>query len=319
MSMDTLNKFQRINPTKLQQLDKGVEMLSLWIDQLLLDGIISLSTTPNKLEEISVRMVDSGLAGIARKIRSLPEKINKQKDWILLVAETIAELIHFTEAYKSNTKTNYHPEDILAYAGINLPKKDITTTAPEIIDSWIFIGSHMEKEENLTIIRSWFIGRTSNKLALFIDFQVGRFNTANYYLLNHEYQDACYFYPSATPLRITSLSKERSKRLEFFSIGQVAYSLTKALDLIAHHTSINPWINHQVYILSSIRFAIHDDQLYLCDKNDRGLICINKKQTWMQLISCSSNAQVYFIAEYFYKSWRILSMFDQDRFVTIIN
>lgn len=69
---------------------------------------------------------------------------------------------------------------MLTYAGISIKKTEVIAASNGIVDQWIFLGSRIEKEESLSIIRNWFIGRNTNKIALFIDFQVGRFSSPSF-------------------------------------------------------------------------------------------------------------------------------------------
>ncbi len=94
-------------------------------------------------------MSDYGLIGIARKLRVIPEKIKKDKDWLEFMAEFVAEMKFFINACKSKTPNKFHPEDMLTYAGISIKKTEVIAASNGIVDQWIFLGSRIEKEESL--------------------------------------------------------------------------------------------------------------------------------------------------------------------------
>lgn len=48
-------------------------------------GIDVLQHDPHRLDDIATRMVDLGLSGMARKLRSMPEKTEDENDWQVAV------------------------------------------------------------------------------------------------------------------------------------------------------------------------------------------------------------------------------------------
>ena len=297
--------FPRLQDKKIQTLMEGIDILDSWLDQLVVKGFRQLSVNESILEEISTRMSDYGLIGIARKLRVFPEKIKKDKDWLEFMAEFVAEMKFFINACKSKTPNKFHPEDMLTYAGISIKKTEVIAASNGIVDQWIFLGSRIEKEESLSIIRNWFIGRNTNKIALFIDFQVGRFLSPSFFEHNCEYSDTIHFYPSAVPLRCTEISKQNKKRIDRLSMPSI--TVQAMLDQIANNLLSSPWINHQFFIVNCAHFAIHQEKLYFIDSDGEGLQCINDRTQWIQLISLSGVSTILFGIEVIGKTCLVYS------------
>ncbi|MBK9107148.1 MAG: hypothetical protein IPM92_01890 [Saprospiraceae bacterium] len=72
--------FSRINAQKEESLLSGVKLLQLWLDHLLTTGLYSNLNLEQSLREISTRLVDCGLPGVARKLRRIPEVLAKEKE-----------------------------------------------------------------------------------------------------------------------------------------------------------------------------------------------------------------------------------------------
>jgi len=309
------NPFPRINQKKLESLQSGIDILELWIDNLVVNGIEQLSRDGSKIEEISTRMVDYGLSGIARKLRVIPEKLKLDKDWQEYCAELLAEFILFISAFRNQSKIKYHPEDILAYAGISIKKSEVISSSEGIIDHWILLGTMVDKEENLSIIRNWFIGKNTGIVFLSIDFQVGRFFNSKFFEFNKTYLDTVHFYPSAVKMRGTEVNIQNG-----IAAGEINLSgiyLEQALDKIAERVKICPWMNHQLFILKKLKFSILHHRLYLVSKNHEALICTNPDSYWLTLLSYSTYPEVNYIAEYMDKKFRILSVCIQGKIIPL--
>ena len=96
------NPFPRINQKKLESLQSGIDILELWIDNLVVNGIEQLSRDGSKIEEISTRMVDYGLSGIARKLRVIPEKLKLDAISNVLSAEMLALILNTSLLFSDN-------------------------------------------------------------------------------------------------------------------------------------------------------------------------------------------------------------------------
>ncbi|MBK9994961.1 MAG: hypothetical protein IPP01_13505 [Saprospiraceae bacterium] len=62
---------------------------------------------------------------------------------------------------------------MLTYAGISIKKTEVRTASNGIVDQWIFLDQKDRKGRKFKRYSNWFIGRNTNKIALFIDFRVG--------------------------------------------------------------------------------------------------------------------------------------------------
>ncbi|MBK7468458.1 MAG: hypothetical protein IPJ43_17560 [Saprospiraceae bacterium] len=102
--------FPRLQDKKIQTLMEGIDILDSWLDQLVVKGFRQLSVNESILEEISTRMSDYGLIGIARKLRVIPEKIKKDKDWLEFMAEFVAEMKFLSMHANPKHQINFIPK-----------------------------------------------------------------------------------------------------------------------------------------------------------------------------------------------------------------
>jgi hypothetical protein len=300
------NYFVRLTPSKEAALTHGVNLLDKWLSGLLISGIATLNSDPHKLNEISTRMVDSGLSGIARKLRIFPEKIKSTSDWTEFVFRDLSELCLFTSTFKKLDQLDEAAkEDLLSYAGVITKKMD-TELLPGLQDDWLYLGYTMESEDKLIIKRNWFYGKHTHKIVLYLEFQFNRFAKFKLFSYGMIYHSFVRFYFSKVLQRIKEINPTQpvSSGVNEFK----ALNLNQLLDDYCNLVVLNPFMRHQCYLLKNTGIAMQSGSWYFTGTDNEAVEIINDEKDIPQLLCYSGIADCYYVCEYFNNCIRVISM-----------
>ena len=304
--MNQILFFSRLTNQKEQDLFKAVIILNRWLDELLLKGISSLQDDSEKIIEISTRMVDLGLPGIARKLRIIPEKIKASADWTEYVFKQLGTFYLFVKSFhRLEQMDELEKEDLLSYAGVVYKKSDFTEVNM-LQDEWLYLGHQQEKEEKLIIKRNWFYGIHSNHMILFLEFQFNKFVKLKPLTCGTIYRSAVRFFPSKVAQRVKDISIDQIVKTDIISIRKV--TLSQLLDHYCNAVSLNPFIRHQCYLLHDVKIARHDDQWFFISKDNQMVAIVNEKEDIPKLLSYYSEKESVYACEYWNNSLKVISI-----------
>lgn len=298
--------FTRITKQKEDSFLKGLDLLKKWLDELLIVGVSSLQNDSEKILEISTRMVDHGLPGIARKLRIIPEKINGSEDWTEYVFNQLGEFYLFL-AYldKLNSLDDVQKEDLLSYAGIIYKKSDFIEENV-IQDEWLYLGCQKDKEEKLIIKRNWFYGIHTNRCVLFIEFQFNKFVKFKPLIYGNVYRSGVRPFPSKVIQRVKDVSTDQVVKADYSKIKRV--NLSELLDEYCKAVHLNPFIKQQCYLIHEVKVIQQSNRWYFV--NDDGyMIELNHEAKDIPLIlSYTSVRESVYVCEYFNNSLKVISV-----------
>ncbi|MFN8279408.1 MAG: hypothetical protein U0V49_03895 [Saprospiraceae bacterium] len=246
---------------KQLQHQAGVELLEKWIIQLLDQGIDVLQHDPHRLDDIATRMVDLGLSGMARKLRSMPEKTEDENDWQVAVLRELGECyLACCIARKNNFQIDSSLQNLI---GSPRRKNEIEALNLFLQDEWFYCGTIKSKEEKLTMVRHWFTGVKSGRIALMIEFLFNRYNSQRHFQHGMVYRGKVFYYPGESEYRVTDIPNESAPApLEFLpSSERLGHFLTRH----ARNVADSPFIRHNFSILSDVRVAYTGRSFNLID------------------------------------------------------
>jgi hypothetical protein len=283
-----------------------VELLNKWLDDLLMNGLSSLQTDAHRIDEISSRMVDAGMGGLARKLRLLPEKIKNTADWTQFVSYQLGEFYLFVRSFKNLTQLDdLQKEDLLGFAGIPYLKKDFGEDTV-LHDEFIYLGNLQEREEKILVKRNWFYAKLSNRIVLFLEFQFNKFVTLRPFNPGAVYRSAVRIYPSKVIQRITEVKTDQIVKN---SIDQVkSVHLNQLLDSYCHSIVLNPFLKQQCFIMKSVRLTcLKGFWYFVSDKEE--LVQIDNREDQLQLILVyAANPASLFVCEYNHSKIKVFSV-----------
>ncbi|HEX5625672.1 MAG TPA: hypothetical protein VFX48_06640 [Saprospiraceae bacterium] len=303
--MSAAKHFSRLTAAREQELLQAVRLLGQWLDDLMLSGLIRLQADSEKLNEISSRMVDAGLPGVARRLRLWPEKIRDASDWTDFVLMQISELYLFVRSFERlDQLQDAEKEDLLNVAGVVFKKTDFTDQLI-LMDEWLCLGQVKEKEEKLIVIRSWFYGLQSKRFALFLEYQFNRFVKTKPVYTGRVYRSSVQFYPSAYPQRIRDIQTDLVTQLKDGTLSGL--NVREALDHFCKVVERNPFIRQQIYLIADAQFYSEGERWYVADRKGEGILLTNPEPEIPRILSYCSGPDTLLAGEYGSGSMRILS------------
>lgn len=247
----------------------GRDFLQQWLVDLARDGWV---TRRADLPELSKRLVDAQLPGLARRLDALAVEAPEPE----LLAERLGEL-HLLLAAASRLDELEAPlrADVLGLLGVSTRKQTVIESQPHVADRWWGLGSVLEEEGELSVRRTWLFGQRTGRAALLVSFApVGR-------ALPIEWPSGAAreariaFYPSASPQRAVVVPDEESPP-EPSRDGEEALS-TWLLDLElawakrAEALERQPWLRRPMFGIRGLRLAEGEGASWLVDASGRGL------------------------------------------------
>lgn len=304
--MSDSHKFARLTKQKEDALFKGIQLLRKWLDALLINGVSSLQNDSEKILEISTRMVDHGLPGIARKLRVIPEKIKESEDWTEFVFSQLGEFYLFLAHFdKLNQLDELQKEDLLSYAGIVYKKSDFIEEHL-VQDEWLYLGYHKEKEEKLIIKRNWFYGMHSNLCILFIEFQFNKFVKFKPLICGNVYRSGVRFFPAKVMQRVKDISTDQIVKTDFSKLKKV--NLSELLDEYCEAVRLNPFIKQQCYLVHEVIVTRQSAGWYLANGKGCMIEMMNEAKDIPKFLSLTSAENIVYVCEYFNNTIRIMSV-----------
>jgi len=273
----------------------GIEILHQWILTLLDQGIDVLQKDEHRINDISSRLVDAGISGIARRIRTIGDKTVEFENWREYVLKELGEIYLLCRIILSNSDID--SPDIQQILGLVRRKSSIEEDQNlGIYDHWIYIGSKSSVEEKMLMFRHWFVGQESKKKALYIEYIFNKFNRPRIFELGKSYPGRIFFYPSKVPQRVTNIPN--SPLLLPSDYEFQTESIPQFLDRYTNSIVEFPWLNYNVVILSNFQLQEVQNKFYLVDqKNEAIFIHLENDKIW-RFKALSMDPQFKIVADY---------------------
>lgn len=157
-----------------QNVTAGLQELSLWLEDLLRQGIAGLPAEPYRFfDQMAARMVDAQAPGLARMLRELPGLCSSGPDWAEQVLERLGLMHLLISAYERIESLDSGLQaEIRSQIGWTIQQESLLAE-PGTQDEWLILGQVLGVEERLRLRRTWLLGRHSGNYALLLDFAFG--------------------------------------------------------------------------------------------------------------------------------------------------
>lgn len=117
------------------------------MSEIYTNGLQLLYSHPQKIEEISGILVDFGLSGIARKLRLIPEQLEKDTGKSDRLFALFAELTLFVNWCDSLSDLSAESrEDLLTFAGIPIKKAELPESGLYLTNGFIWESIKKKKK-----------------------------------------------------------------------------------------------------------------------------------------------------------------------------
>jgi hypothetical protein len=289
-------KIEKISETREKQFDEGIHILYEWVLQLLKDGLAILQHDTHRIQELSSRMVDAGLSGVARKWRTVPEKIKHRDDWVEFTAVLLGESLWLCNQWQQwDLFSENEKQDALTFAGVPVRKADVVEKSI-VSDYWLCVGQVKEKEEQLTVIRTWFVGLESHRIALVLEFEVNRFVSRKNFRIGAVYYHPCSFYPSASPVRVVDMNDRPE------NYGVHISHIGKSLDDILNQTYSphipNIFFRQKLWMITGATCFYQSNKWYFATSDGRAIEIMQDEDEIWKIYAWSFHHDSLFFGEW---------------------
>lgn len=285
------------------------------MSEIYTNGLQLLYSHPQKIEEISGILVDFGLSGIARKLRLIPEQLEKDTGKSDRLFALFAELTLFVNWCDSLSDLSAESrEDLLTFAGIPIKKAELPESG-FISDQWLYLGKHKEKEENMWLVRHWFYGVQSKKCILNLEFLFGRFPREQHYFGGSVYNTPVNLYPSAYPIRVAQLSTD--SRVSGIIENYDSMSLHEMLNEYCKITLLNPFIKEVLFLIHEFQLASSGGEWYARSDKEELIGIQNPPVHLPTIVIYAGQSRNVFCCEYYNRSIRIISIISNHRVISL--
>ena len=248
----------------------GLEQLQAWMSDIMTQGLANARTQPSGFwTQMASRLVDAQAPGLANRVRDMGTAVLSEERWSERLLGALARMQLLLDAYRRiESLPPPLAAEVRALAGWT-QKQDEILAQSGTQDQWQVIGRRRVSEDTLRVQSTWLQGAASHRLALVLDFAVGRQAFASALRLGEVYAAEAVFFEGARPYR--ALLKSSA------TMTGTSLQLTPAVDVtgvereLAAALAQNPWIERWPVVVGPVTIVAVEDRWMLLDKNGRRL------------------------------------------------
>jgi SWIM zinc finger len=160
---------------RLERVRSGIEMLDLWAEDLVRDGIASLEERPPAFfGQMAARLVDAQATGLARRVRRIGFLAGSDPGWPRAVLEELGLVALASHAFRRVDDLDAPLRaDLRQLVGFNVDKEDVIASGDRVDDDWVVVGQTVSEDERFRSQRTWLRGLRTGRTALVLQFAPG--------------------------------------------------------------------------------------------------------------------------------------------------
>ena len=188
---------------RYQKVLKGLEALSVWMEDLVRQGFAGLEAESALWHTQAARLVDAQAPGLAAQVRRLGALPGSGPDWPQRMLERLGRLALTAEAWKRLEELPPPlATDLRTHVGIPLREEDVKARGERLVDTWAVMSQELDDTEHLRSQRTWLLGTTTGRTALILQFAAGAsMPFAEVFVPGTVFSAELVFWPSAAPQR----------------------------------------------------------------------------------------------------------------------
>jgi hypothetical protein len=251
----------------------GIAGLDLWLRDIIRDGVAGLETRKDEYFDTQARaLVDAQASGLARRVASLAAIIGRSVDWPERMLDRLGRIALLADAYgRSDQLPSGLAQDLRRAIGWKVRKEEVLAGGERVKDRWLLVGRFRDEDEDgLKRERAWFVGLSSGRRALCLQFARPPGSFEHRFTLGCSINADFVFWPSAAPLRVTIAARRGQEELWSGDLSGVAGGVDDFLDEHARELAKVPWTWVVPCFLTAVPCPA-EDGWWLRDSHGRGL------------------------------------------------
>lgn len=302
---------------RLEKVQSGMEEVSLWLQDLIRQG---LAQVPEKAHTFwqspTTRMVDAQAPGLANMIKALDQINYYGHSWQADLLKQLSRIHLLVQGFKNLDELPQDmQEDIRSMIGWSV-QKDALRQEEGWRDQWFVLAQETEKEDRLTIQRTWLYAQKNKKYALLINFYAPGQLPDFAWMSGMTYDATLVFYPGRQSLR--ALVKEQHPQTTKVWPGGLK-SLTELETYLTERFTDFPWTTQLPVLIEDVIPSVQNGQFFLSDQNAKKILLASAfTQPWL-LLAMSGGKPLRLAS--MYQEGRLLPMgvWHEDEFLVLNN
>jgi hypothetical protein len=194
---------------RLERVRGGLDMLDLWIEDLVRDGIASLEERPPSFfGQMAARLVDAQAPGLARRVRRIGFLAGGDPGWPRAVVDELGLLALASHAFRRIDEIREPLRaDLRQLVGFSLDKEEVVAAGERVEDTWMVVGQTVTEDERFRSQRTWLRGERTGRYALVLQFAAGDAPFEEMLVAGSRLAATVAFWPSAFPQRALVLER----------------------------------------------------------------------------------------------------------------
>jgi hypothetical protein len=224
------------------RVDAGVDELSLWLGDLVRQGIADLPGRPRQVwTQLAARMADAQAPGLARLVGEMSVVPYSGPGWPDRLLARMGRLHLALEGWR---RMDSLPEglraELRALVGFTESREAVIAGGERSEGRWAVVGRSVRQEERLRVQRTWLRGLDAGRHALLLDFAAVQQPLDVSLVPGSTVTATLAFYPAALPLRAV-VAARRGEAAALDSLPGVL-SVDASLGAFAAALAANPWL-----------------------------------------------------------------------------
>jgi hypothetical protein len=253
---------------RLRRVQQGVDVLSLWLEDLVRRGLGSLQSEPPSFWETqAARLVDAQAPGLARHVRQMATIPVSGEGWPGMLMARLGRLHLLLEAFQ---RLDDLPPDLQEQVRSEVgwtQDQAILRQQPGERDQWLVLGQRETREDRLRVQRTWLWSAGQRRGALVLDFAPFRRPFDSNFALGTALDAELVFFPGSFPQR--ALVKTQDATMAISALPGYP-DIESALAAYGAALSRNPWLESflmpvegLVLVRHGERWGVRDAQAHL--------------------------------------------------------
>ncbi|HYG40588.1 MAG TPA: hypothetical protein VD908_18300, partial [Cytophagales bacterium] len=254
---------------RAKKVSQGVEEISLWIKDLIRNGLISVPEKAYSFwQDPAARMVDAQAPGLSGMIRGLAGINYFKEGWQGDLLHKLVQIYLVTEGYK---KIGQLPEqlqnEVKSLIGWSQSQEELKNSIG-IKDKWLVMSKQSEQQDNLFIQTHWLYGENSLRHALVLNFYHKSQPTDLGLIPGTAVDGEIVFYPGSYQLR--AIVKERKATYPipepstFLPFLSIQHQFTEVL-------TQSPWVDRVPAFVEKVVPHQIDNKWFLIDRENSSI------------------------------------------------
>jgi SWIM zinc finger len=230
---------------------QGVQQLESWLSDIIAQGLASARTQPTAFwSQMAARLVDAQAQGLANRVRDMASIVMTEDRWAERLLAALARTQLLIDAYR---RLEALPPDLAAEVRSLIgwtQQQDELRAQAGVTDRWQVLGKRHASEETLRVLTTWFYGHESKRIAVTLEFAVGKAPFAATHSLGQNLEAEFVFFPGIRAQR--ALIKPEPKALARSANLAPPCDLAGLEQAMAQALSANPWLEYLPAVIGPV-------------------------------------------------------------------